>query len=645
MDTTIGETQKYSRTQPRVWVETLWLLESLESESPLREIPLQLGLNLILSEPMEGSLGHGVGKTAFCQLLRFVLEDPQWAAGTPLHEELCNAMPSGAVAARVHIEGEAWTVLKPWQHQKRYRAVRGASWQQLARNEVINEHDAYVQALDEKLVKILPVQNLPGSEQPIQWQHLLAWCSRDQGRRYQGYYHWRIEGTGFTLPAQSPALVVKIVLGLLKDASLHNKLKNKESDLGQLRSSITNLERRPEDLLAHVKHQLATALGVDESFPFRAASLFDESSLRVLAEQQIEKCVDELQLLREQHNSGEQERLTVLEQFTPLLTQKKAVANRIAQLQAAISGNYAEVERLKKESKVLQEKLPRFCESGNRLFRDCDYVRERIDVVQISSIRDTKERQLRNEEHRSELAQQQQFLNELEQSLFPFDSNIAAITASLCDISSQEIDILNRKKQLENAIAEYEHYENIIANPLGWQELTNLKLQEAVLSNEIGQIKLAIHEQQALYADRKRTLRDAADLIARSIPGFTWGDFDCDKTPPFHMGPMHSTTYGVLETLAGDLVCLLDSGHPESCHPGFLLHDSPREAEMSEVLFWALLRVAKSNYSASGQYIVTTSTKVSSEFEGLVRVRLHSREEDGFLFRKRIGMEARPLDM
>lgn len=188
------------RTQPRVWVETLWLLESLESATPLREISLQRGLNLILSEPMEGSPGHGVGKTACCQLLRFVLEDPQWAAGTPLRDELCHAVPNGAVAALVHLDGEAWTVLKPWQHQKRYRAARGATWQQLATNEVNNEHDAYVRALDEKLANILPVRNLPGSNQVIQWQHLLAWCSRDQGSRYQSYYHWRIEGTGFSYP-------------------------------------------------------------------------------------------------------------------------------------------------------------------------------------------------------------------------------------------------------------------------------------------------------------------------------------------------------------------------------------------------------------------------------------------------------------
>ena len=35
-------------------------------------------------------------------------------------------------AARVHVGGEAWTVLKPWLHQKHYRASRSADWRQLA---------------------------------------------------------------------------------------------------------------------------------------------------------------------------------------------------------------------------------------------------------------------------------------------------------------------------------------------------------------------------------------------------------------------------------------------------------------------------------------------------------------------------------
>ena len=443
----IGVASETGRTRPRVWVETLWLLESLDSAAPLREISLQCGLNLILSEPMEGSPGHGVGKTAFCQLLRFVLEDPQWAAGTPLRDELCSAMSNGAVAARVHVDGEAWTVLKPWQHQKRYRAAREATWQQLASNEIVNEHDAYVQALDEKLVKILPVQHLPGSHQPIQWQHLLAWCSRDQGSRYQSYYHWRIEGTGFTLPAKSPVLVMKIALGLLKDSSLHDELNSKESELSQLRSEIASLERRPINLLAYVKHKLSTFLGVDECSPFRSASLFEETSLRGLAQQQINECVESLERLQVQRNNVEQERLAALEERAPLLSRKKTVENRAAQLQASIDGNIKEVERLRKEPEALQVGLAQLCVPGNRLMRECDYVRGRIDVVQLNSIRDAAERQRKNEEYKLELIQQQRLLQELNEKLSPFNARVTSLAESLNEDKNRELELLGRKKR------------------------------------------------------------------------------------------------------------------------------------------------------------------------------------------------------
>src|SRR5690606_20981653 len=44
--------------------------------------------------------------------------------------------------------------------------------------------------------------------------------------------------------------------------------------------------------------------------------------------------------------------------------------------------------------------------------------------------------------------------------------------------------------------------------------------------------------------------------------------------------------YQVLEVLLGDIVCLLDAAiSEESCHPGFLVHDCPREADMSERLY------------------------------------------------------------
>src|SRR5690606_28043155 len=129
-------------------------------------------------------------------------------------------------------------------------------------------------------------------------------------------------------------------------------------------------------------------------------------------------------------------------------------------------------------------------------------------------------------------------------------------------------------------------------------------------------------------------------------PSFQWGVFndeDKHRNHPFQMGPMHSTTFKVLEILAGDIACLLDSTSVDSFHPGFLLHDSPREAEMSETILWSLLGHVASSESDTFQYIVTTSTEPTAAFMPFERLKLSSDSEDGLLLRSRLGGDQRSL--
>lgn len=640
----MGQSQHTAvRTEPRLWVETLWILKSLEAAEPIREVQLTRGLNLILSPPTDGSMGHGVGKTAFSQLLRFALEDPQWAAGSPLRDELLSALPDGAVAMRVHIGGKAWTVLKPWKHQKQYRAATEATWQQLARNEVANQHSSYLEALDNELVRVLPVPRLPGSNQPIQWHHVLAWCSRDQGSRYQSYYHWRVEGTGFTLPALSPALVVRIVLGLLKDISTLEKLRGQEESLRKAEVDLANTQRRPADLLAHVKHQLANILNAPQDSPFRATTLFDEASLVNLAKQRRAGYDDELRQAKDEQERLESKRTRLLEQRGPLTQRVALLKNHIAQLNAAISGNVEEVERLRNVPEALQQRLPQFCEPGNRLFRDCSYVTDRIRTLSFETAQNVAQRQRWVEGLKAQLAEQQGRLREWESELAPVDRELSESKAAIGATSKKQVQALADQRRLDEALADYEHYERIVAGTAAWQELVAKEASVEQLKRDVDSSRTKVERERDAFAKRRKAINELMEMIAKRLPGFIWGTFDDAKTPPFHMGPMHSTTFGVLDTLAGDIACLMDSSNAESLHPGFLLHDSPREAEMSEPILWALLSVVRDQANPPFQYIVTTSTAGVNKFRDNVRLTLDSKSDDGYLLRRRIGLESKPL--
>lgn len=636
------------RARPRLWVETLWLLDSLTAQQPLREIPLQRGLNLIVSPPGTGSSGHGVGKTAFCQLLRFVLDDPLWSGGSTLRDELLSSreLKEGAVAARVHVGGEVWTVLKPWLHQKHYRASRSADWRQLAANGAENEFSAYQATLRQHLVEILPVQELPTSKQSIEWHQILAWCSRDQNARYHNYYQWRADGVGFSLPARSPAALMQIVLGLLHDATTLRDLDSTAREMEEQKSKLQALREEPARLLKHVRRQLTRRLDVSAATPFRQDGLLEHPNLIGIAKQRHEAYQQELSAIDAERQELAAQRQAWVEKRAPLKAGIDLLTNEIKQNEAMLAGDMQRVAELQEEASSLQQQLPTRCDAGNRLLRDCRHVMERIEQTQIDRKQRIALHQRSKGELESELAPLRRRRDELEAEIAPMNAQVAAIDQREAELMTRHAQSLSADQLLSDAIEDYEHYEDIATGKSSSQEITTLERQLKSTQRRHDQLQVQLVQERNMVAGRRQAISAAMQALAKSLPSFRWGFFndeDRHRNHPFQMGPMHSTTFKVLEILAGDIACLLDSTSPDSFHPGFLLHDSPREAEMSEAILWSLLGHVASSGGDSFQYIVTTSTEPPEVFKPFERERLSTDNKSGLLFRSRFGVEQSSL--
>ena len=637
-----------SPIRPRLWVETLWLLDSLAATRPLREIRLQRGLNLIVSPPGTGGSGHGVGKTAFCQLLRFVLDDPLWSDGSTLRDELLHSreLKEGAIAARAHVGGETWTVLKPWLHQKHYRASRTADWQQLAANEVENEFAGYQAALRRHLVEILPVQKLPGSEQAIEWHQILAWCSRDQNARYQNYYQWRAEGSGFSWPAKSPAALMQIVLGLLPDGTTLRELDGTAKALEKHKADLQARREEPARLLKHVRHQLTRRLNVAAETPFRQDGLLEHPNLIGIAKQRHEAYQQEMLAIDAERQELAAQRQAWMEKRAPLKAGIDLLTNRIRQDEAFAAGDMQEVERLQNEASSLQQLLPTHCDAGNRLLRDCSHVMARIEQTQIDRKQRITQHQRAKETLESELPPLRRRLAELEAETAPMHEQLTAIDQRDAALTARHAQSLSADQVLSDAIEDYELYEDISTGKSSSPEIATLVRKLELAQRRHDQLQIQLVKERDAVTGRRQVINAAMQAVANSLPSFHWGILSDDgkhRNRPFQMGPMHSTTFKVLEILAGDIACLMDSSAPDSFHPGFLLHDSPREAEMSESMLWALLGHVASAEGDAFQYIVTTSTEPADAFKRFECLRLSSVSEDGFLLRRRVGAQQRPL--
>lgn len=97
---------------------------------------------------------------------------------------------------------------------------------------------------------------------------------------------------------------------------------------------------------------------------------------------------------------------------------------------------------------------------------------------------------------------------------------------------------------------------------------------------------------------------------------------------------------GTFATILGfDLACVIASVVGLGHHPRFLIHDSPREADMEEEMYFRLFRLmARLHDSFKGrqpsfQYIVTTTTRPPDELavEPWVRLELDARKPEGLL--------------
>ncbi|RKJ99850.1 chromosome partitioning protein ParA [Alicycliphilus denitrificans] len=581
-------------------------------------------------------------------MLRFVLDDPLWSDGSTLRDELLHSreLKEGAVAACVHVGGETWTVVKPWLHQKHYRASRTADWQQLAANEAENEFAAYQAALRRHLVEILPVQKLPGSEQSIEWHQILAWCSRDQNARYQNYYQWRADGSGFSWPAKSPAALMQIVLGLLPDGTTLRELDGTVKTLEKHKTDLQALREEPIRLLKHVRRQLARRLNVSAKTPFRQDGLLEHPNLIGIAKQRHAAYQQELLAIDAERQELAARRQAWMEKRAPLKTGIDLLTNEIKQMEALAAGDIQEVDRLQKEASSLQQQLPTRCDAGSRLLRDCSHVMERIEQTQIDRRQRITQHQRSKAMLEDELSPFRRRLAELEAEAAPINAQLDVIQQKETELNTRHAESLSADQLLSDAIEDYELYEDIATGKSSSPEIATLEHQLESTQRRHGQLQIQLDKERDAVKGRRQVISATMQSVAKSLPSFHWGvlsDDDKHRNRPFQMGPMHSTTFKVLEILAGDITCLIDSTSPESFHPGFLLHDSPREAEMSESMLWALLGHVALDESDAFQYIVTTSTEPADAFKPFERLRLSSESEDGLLLRRRVGAEQRPL--
>jgi hypothetical protein len=650
-----------ARSDPALWIERLVLFRNASTGAVIRDLSFRRGLNLIWGVAQEvtddedesfGVLsGHSVGKTALCRLIRYCLGEEAFGRQTTV-KQVRQQLPKAAVGMELHVAGFPWTVVRSLGGRVKFsRAAKGRCMETLLANQKDDEgYLAFLDSLRSAFLTGLPAAAPPASTRPYEWGHLLAWMTRDQEVRFQNLWEWRSprsesSTTAFVHRKLDAVYLMRMALDVLTEAEDARRRERAAlvSDLEDIEKKLPEMRREPADRARRSEEDLRRLLGPKHQ-PSGEGPLFG-------LEAQV---AGRIQDLKADIVAAEGDREKVEKSLSAKQVWLQRVSEDLARQEAGSNVTAEGTEAPEEKDDVireLRELYDKTCVYGGVEFKDCEHYskkwEERVgNVVSLSKAREERRERTVTEERAKAVAAMDQKRGELSQLAEELRRRV----------HSDE----QARKQLDDTLASLRVAREALENHRrAWQEAEalregrtpNTELEEA--QTKVAELRARIEEQEREIGNLQQASLQKADalgaLYQRVLRRVLTEDYagGVEMTHDdlvFSIRESAGLSGEAVETLAlvlADITSALWGAAGHGYHPGFVLHDSPREADLDPHVYARLLRVMRDigeelgGETAPFQYIVTTTTKPPKSLieDGTVRVKLQAHPEDELLYR------------
>lgn len=658
------------RSEPNLWISRVVILEKLD-KPPIRDISLSPGINIVWAEESDDDAttieisGHSAGKTTFCRLIRYLLGETTF--GTKSNTDLIRkSLPEGYVAAEIHVLGRSFAVRRPvGTGRLSYFKENSTIEELLADSPNGVSHLDYVSKLG--LTSIgdgMATRTVARTGERIEWEHILAWCARDQEARFQNIYDWRSprsesESRAFQFPKAGPLFAMRALLGLVLPLELTS-----DADLSRLYSERERLERQigkaeqePEYWMTHheaevrrlVKLVLPDNLDV-ETVPVQGEGVL--FTLPIIAEQAI-------QVSRDTRTTAETQLAELQNQLDDLGAEIRQKESTIEQLDALFGINSTANNELttdpdRADRDNLQEFEHKLCPFGRVLIRDCSHVQDRQSTINIADFQDARQR-----EHAE--AKRAEELKTLDESKSALVAEVAGLRTRRDDVQKDR-DLISSKLHEQVLLTQklqesFDALQGWLVRKLAGQEsdiLVRLRAEVQRVTTQIGTLESDLVSAAQQHNQNLETLSTIFSRAVQSVlPSVSYdGVVTLDNRElAFRItrgSAMSGEAVETLSVLLADFSCMVFGSISASVHlPGFLLHDSPREADLGLRLYKNFIRLAAASAGHFGdvsqcpfQYVLTTTTPPPIELQGkeFVKLRLNASSVDELLLRRNISI-------
>ena len=611
---------------PRLWVRRLVIWSGVGNV--IRDVTLRPGMNIIWS-PDSGkdneAMGHGGGKTSFCRLLRYSLGENSFGSHT-LREMIARQLPDGYVGAEIVLDGETWIVVRPIGTGNRHYCAKGEALDDafvgdMANTGLVALRDAITQALMTEAASRMPLLH-PAEEA---WEVTLAWLTRDQECRLLAALDWRAAQTQSQsasrqrqLSKEDRLVIVRLLINALSAAEMTAAKTARE--LGGKIEQARNQRRRLEYLVEDLQAGLSQKFGGADAQP----DFWKEKASEVA--QAAESAVDpELQSKLVKARS---DRAAAEKALQPIYIRLAEIDKELAS-----KGEFKKIldnAAAKTHTHVYDAQNPVCKTCGQKMDQAAlDFVAERQqekeDVVgQLTSLANdisgltTEKNGLKYQQATAE------------QGLAPLADAVVKLEKALIEQSKRQSEA---KGDVAMSTRYATHLGELQSSATAIDELTAKQGEETRKATEQRNASLQTVARLSLLFDA---------VLKFLIPDGASGTINLDQNDlnlRLQMGGERSTAaVDSLKIVAFDLAALLLTIEGRTQLPAFLIHDSPREADLGLSIYNRLFMLGEKlegmGPSPLFQYIVTTTTAPPEAYrkEPWQRLELHGAPPEQRLF-------------
>lgn len=655
------EIQK-ARKKPRLWIECLIIFSDTDPVEVLRKIPFSPGLNIIWGiaqqveddEDIPGILtGHSVGKTLLCRLIRYCLGEQTFGRKDAM-EAIRHVFPRGAVGATIHVDDVPWSVIRSIGVSDDSSASSALALEELVIKPQENPYSDFRKILDKVFLKPLSSPKPPEGKEPYLWDHILAWLTRDQETRYQNLWKWRSRRSDSQTPTfikrkQNALFLIRMVLGIADDreSKLIETIESLKTAIKEKEIRQKKLVEDQENRIQYAENALISLIGPPEKGMDNGNGLFGLSMRVNTFKSDLSKELETLNIKKNLLSST----------LTDYKTAVRQMENEIKKLVTAIQTIGESQDQADENNKLRQELESEWdseCRYGNIKIKECSHYSSYLNELRgkwiaLEKARKEKQAQLAAEEESQAVEQMVIDETRIQKILERYRSEIRQF----------EIQIKDTETEIERISMNLRLVEYHMAQRSSALDQNNGKVEDSELKAITGQLKkdkqdlralgTSLESEQIKQYNRVLDLRCLYDKVLKNVLSENYTG-EILLPPKENLAFIIRETAGNLtgeavESLAlvlADVTAMLWAVEGNGHHPCFLLHDSPREADLDRHIYNRFLsRIYElSNYlggcQSPFQYIMTTTTipPKALQKDDIIRLKLKAHPECRLLFKR-----------